>query len=90
MKKDKNYKKFIFYLTGVVISCILFGILLGTFIGAPLYSKLTQVHEGDYKCYSVYIYPESGKTIIRTDIENVQQYEDKLVVLGEPVMEVKD
>lgn len=90
MKKDKEYKKFIFYLTGVVISCILFGILLGTFIGAPLYSKLTQCHEGEYKCYSIYIYPESGKAIIRTDIKNVQQYKDKLVVLGKSVVGVKD
>lgn len=90
MKKDQEYKKFIFYLTGVVISCVLFGILFGTFIGAPIYSKFTQCHEGEYKYYSVYIYPESGKAIIRTDIENVQQYKDKLVVLGKSVAGVKD
>ena len=90
MKKDKNYQRFIFCLTGIVIFSILLGICIGIFIGMPIYSKLTEYHTGDYHNYSIYIYTESGKTIIRTDIENVQQYEDKLVVLGKPVTEVKD
>lgn len=90
MKKDKNYQRFIFCLTGTVIFSILLGICIGIFIGIPIHSKLTEYHAGDYHNYSISIYPESGKTIIRTNIENVQQYEDKLVVLGEPVTEVKD